>query len=389
MTTFSTGVSGISTVYTSRIGYYRVIIVTECLNLLGVGVAVVMVTGVSHYTLLGTCGRQGHTAVVIVMSLSGDFFLLGKDISTDRTLQTVSKTGCGTSGVKSGDKLLAVVGAKILSTNVTYVISICISMSGRRNVHGYSGGLGSTSSTIYCILVITEVYTIGSNVVLNNGFSTGMTGSGSLVRDVLIATSRTCVSGIAAYSTSGCGNYRIVAMAVCLNVICCVGVATYGASEGGIAAICTIGGGYCCIVAMSVCGNSVLSYCSNTTYSTLLALGKTGFGTSGSLACNSFFYVAKCGEANAVSGHFDSASSTVNYVIIRTGIYTVGSSTVFDNSFSACVCKCRALVDYSILISTVEETVSSFGAVNTASFRACIVSIFTPSVSKLIDYKMF
>ena len=106
---------------------------------------------------------------------------------------------------------------------------------------------------------------------------------------------------------------------------------------------------------MTGCCNSFLCYSSNTTNSTLLTFGKTGFSACGSLACYGFFGVTGC-----CNSFLCYSSNTTNSTLLTFGKTGCGASRCYcRNGFFGVTGCCNSFLCYSS--NTTTSTLLTFG----------------------------
>ena len=225
------------------------------------------------------------------------------------------------------------------------------------NCNCFTSKLYLTYCTINYVIVRTVVYTVGSNVVFNYHVTICMTKcincflcnknfvtygtvftlcqtccctcrSNCFVNYFLVSVSRNCNLCAAEFNFTNCTvNYvfpRTDICTICINLIFNYHVA----------------------ICMTKSCNCFLCNKNFVTYGTVFTFCQTCCCTSRCYCFVNYFCVTKCINHYCFTAKFNFTNCTVNYVIIRTVVYTVGSNVVFNYHVTICMTKSCNLVCY-------------------------------------------
>ena len=174
------------------------------------------------------------------------------------------------------------------------------------NGYGLSANLCVANCTISYIIIRTCVYTIGSNIVFYSNFTFG-------VCNLLNSDSFTAKF----FATNGTVNYVVVRT---------------GFGTGGSIFV------FLSCFSGSVTGSSLFNVGCVITSGTSLICIPTNCCTSRSLSFVSYFIVTESINGYGLSANLFATNGTVNYIIIRTCVYAIGSNIVFYSNFTFGVC---------------------------------------------------
>ena len=324
MITYRTGVSGIAAVYTVGIGYFCLVVVTECINGYSLSrdlraayctvnyaiVRALVLTIGSLFVLYGrsTCGvteciglvcnvamityRTGVSGIAAVYTVGCSYYCI--------VLVTKCIYGCGYSGnfrIAYGTVNYSIVRACVYTIGCNVILDYSLACGVTKCIYGYglSRDLRIAYGTVNYCLVRALVYAIGCNIILDYCLACGVTKCCSLVSNVLVATYGTGVGGVTAGYTIGCSYYCIVLVTKRVYGYGLSGelLAAYRAVNYGIVRACLITGGI----------NVILGY--------RLTCGVTG---------SVYSYV--------LSRKLCATYGAVNYRVVRTCVIAIGSNVV-------------------------------------------------------------
>ena len=225
VTTYGTSVGSVTTVYAIRSSYNSLVIVSECCYLIRHVSVTTYGTSMSGVTTVYAV-RSSYNSLVIVSKCVNNS-LLNKDLTANRALLALAKTGQGTGRCYRRYNFFCVVGAKICFAYIADIVfRLCIGMSERTN--SITNVVITTGST--CVGSVTAVYTIGSsyNLIIavskcrnfslrNKGFTTssahltvgktGVSTSGSFAYYGLLSVSKCRDLGLCNKSFTASGTY--------------------------------------------------------------------------------------------------------------------------------------------------------------------------------------
>ena len=222
------------------------------------------------------------------------------------------------------------------------------------NCYSFAANLGAANSTVNNVIVRASVYTIWSNVVLNNYLSCGVTlcRNGFLFDEDFVTYRAMATFGKTGFSASRCYcriNHRSVA--VCTNSYCFA--AEFSAANGTVNNL-IIGSGALtirnCVVfnnssafCVAFSRNNLLCNENFATFGAVLTRGKTCFSAGRCYCRINYFGVRELINSYRFTAELLTASGTVNYVFVGACHSTGRVLAVFDNSFA---CNMLMLTDY-------------------------------------------